>query len=269
MSRNIIHIGAPKTASTTLQYHLFMSHPDIYCIGEEGLGCDCIRDRHTIQSMETDDDTLYKEHEFELILDVHRGRAGSKVFVFSDVDIMASPIPSVCAGRLRRYFVTQDTQILIVLRDQVSAIQSYYMSHGKYLKPAPPSLYRKEIDFDDWFEFCKVFENKSPLCFFDYYRIVKLYSNYFGKNRVHILFYEDIVDDPDKFGKQLSNVLGVDVDMAKVFKPRERRGPKPDFIYKRHQLNYIYNRYNSGNLLLSTEYDLNLVKYGYPICTTC
>ena len=205
MSKTIIHIGANKTGSTTLQRYLFAKSKYIQYIGEDCVGYSDIE--VALNSIVTDDDIYY---EASKVKDIFSSRFNdeNKIWVYSNEDITRSRVPSQCAKRL--YELAPDGEILIVLRDQVTAISSWYTNHGAYLRGVPYRYWRQPVGFNEWMEHCLRFLHYSPLDGFFYFQILELYEKLFGKDKIHILFYEDMLNNFDEFVTQLCDVLGID-----------------------------------------------------------
>ena len=130
----ILHIGGNKTASTLLQRKLFSSHNSIYYLGE-----DCIN----YNLIKQDLNNLIHEDDYEFSLNriskyFKNINKNKKVFVFSNEDIMGSRHPSLVAKRLK--LLMPKCKVVIVVRNQITAISSWYVNHGAYLKPAPKNI---------------------------------------------------------------------------------------------------------------------------------
>ena len=88
-----------------------------------------------------------------------------------------------------------DVKIIIVLRNPIDRLYSHYL-HAK-LKGLPSfeEIIRKEKDFvEQGF----------------YYRYIKNYLEYFSKDRILVMIYEDMKKSPLSFIQRIYNFLGVD-----------------------------------------------------------
>jgi hypothetical protein len=221
LPRTVIHIGANKTGSTTLQRGLFAANEGLLYLGED---CDGFADHAgTLQSLVSDDDVHYREKEARDLFDAYRQRAGDRTFLYSNEDITTSRVPALCARRL--HDLMPGSEILMVIRNQLTAIPSWYANHGAYLKQVPRRYWRRFVSFDDWMDHCFTFLNYSPLDGFFYHRILGLYERLFGSARLHVLLYEDFVTDPRGFLAKVCRVLGIDPgsSMESLNGRRERR----------------------------------------------
>jgi len=103
-----------------------------------------------------------------------------------------------------------------VIRSQSTAVPSFYASHGAFLKPAPPSYFRRHVSFDDWMSFQTMFIKYGALASFFYNRQLSIYSDLFGNENVHILLFEEFIGDKKGFLEKLCQVLDIDFDEAMV-----------------------------------------------------
>lgn len=205
-SKRFIHIGANKTASTTLQRSLFSKMEQIQYFGEDGIGYDSVME--DIWSLMNDDDFHYDGQKLAAIFYEQRARGDGRPFVFSNEDIMRSRVPSLCAHRL--YTLIPDAEIVVVIRNQLTAVPSWYVNHGAFLRDVPGSYWRRYVSFDDWMSYCTRFLKYSPLDGFFYEEIIRLYEDIFGNGRVHVFLFEEFVRDRDVFLQKFCRALGVD-----------------------------------------------------------
>jgi len=210
MRHTIIHIGANKTASTTLQRALFAKDGDICYIGEDASGYVDYAD--IINSMVSDDDLHFNSEECRLLFESYLKKEVNKTLVFSNEDVMTSRIPAICAKRLHSYM--PHSKILLVVRNQYSAVQSFYANHGAFLKPAPPSYFRRHVSFDEWVTHHATFFKYGPLASFKYSTILSVYEDLFGPENVHVLMFEEFVRDKRSFVGKLADILRIDSEHA-------------------------------------------------------
>lgn len=222
MTCSIIHIGANKSGSTTLQRCLFSHSPNLVYVGEDGPGYDGYKE--IVNSLVSDDDIYYMAEEAEALFASHRSRSQGKTFLYSNEDIMTSRIPVLCARRLQA--LLPDAKILAVVRNQLTAVPSWYANHGAYLRHVPRRYWHRYVSFDEWMDYCTTFIKYSPIDGFFYHRILNLYASLFGKENVHVLLYEDFIYQKESFVKALCQILGIE-DHQEALKrldgPRERR----------------------------------------------
>jgi Sulfotransferase family len=206
----VVHIGANKTASTTLQRALFARSPRISYLGEDCERYEVIRE--TLDSLVWDDDLHYQRDAVKELFGRALAMRGGRTLVYSNEDIMRSRVPALCAGRIRE--LLPEAEIVMVVRNQLTALPSWYTNHGAYLKGVPRRYWRRYVSFDEWMSHCLAFLNYSPLDGFFYQRQAALYATLFGRDRIHVLLYEDFVGDRDRFVKDFCAILGIDAGEA-------------------------------------------------------
>ncbi len=305
MRKPVIHIGANKTASTTLQRALFSHHSGLHYMGEDGAGYEDYKE--IVNSMVADDDLYYPAERCRDLFQRHYSQVSDQTFLYSNEDVMTSRIPVLCAKRLKS--LIPDAKVLLVIRNQNTAIPSFYANHGAFLKPAPPRYFRRHVSFDDWLSFQAMFPKYGALASFFYNRLVSVYADLFGAENVHILLFEELLEDKKSFIEKLCRVLDIDVDEAiKLLGERHERQRITSrmLAYNRFRtwffwgvpfLNYmpggdrmadrfqrfiesgssakiemttiwrekLFELYAEDNSALVTTYDLPLGQYGYPV----
>jgi hypothetical protein len=210
LSYSIIHIGANKSGSTTLQRNLFPKSEGLIYMGEDGEGYEYYRD--IVNSLVSDDDIYFRFDEALSLFSSFLSRAEGKTFLYSNEDIMTSRVPALCARRLHN--ILPDAGIVVVIRNQLTAIPSWYVNHGAYLRNVPRCYWRRYVSFDSWMDYCTSFLKYSPIEGFFYYRVVDLYASLFGRENIHILLYEDFVQRRKQFVDDLSRILRIDPQKA-------------------------------------------------------
>ena len=202
----LIHIGGNKTASTLLQRRLFSKHPGIRYLGEDCEGYSNLRP--LLNSLVSDDDSHFDLAEAKRVFADRFTRSGQQaVCVYSNEDIMTSPLPSVCAARLKG--LMPGAGVVMVIRNQLTTWPSWYANHGAYLKGVPRRYWRKHVTLDEWLEYCFSFPNQTPAESMNYDRFYRIFSEQFGADRVRVLLYEELVADPVAYYRQWADLLGV------------------------------------------------------------
>jgi len=243
--KKIIHLGANKTASTTLQRNLFSQSNEIIYLGED---CkDYFLYKESLDSLVSDDDMYYSSLDLENIFYEVVKDTDKSVFLYSNEDILTSRVPSQCARRLNT--LMPEAEILLVIRNQIDAIQSFYSNHGSFLKNVPENYWRRYVSFDDWMKYCFNFPKYSPLDSFLYHKHLSFYKEIFPNSKIHILFFEDFVSNRKKFIEDLSKILNIDYKIA------------TNLLFNQHERMRISSRQHRYNILRSRIlYNVNLLK---------
>jgi hypothetical protein len=221
MPYSVIHIGANKTGSTTLQRSVFPYSEGLVYMGEDGEGYEGYRE--IVDSLVSDDDIYFRFEAARRLFEEFLARAEGKTFLYSNEDIMTSRTPALCARRLHQ--LMPDAQIVAVVRNQLTAIPSWYANHGAYLRNVPRCYFRRYVSFDSWMDYCSTFIKYSPIDGFFYHRIASLYASLFGRENVHVLLYEDFIGRREHFIEELCRILRIDAQDAlkRLAGRRERR----------------------------------------------
>lgn len=304
MGHSVIHIGANKTASTTLQRSLFKGNPALQYLGEDGVGYADYAP--LVNALVNDDDLFYPAAECEALFSRNAAQSGDRTFLYSNEDVMTSRVPLICAKRL--HGLMPDADIVLVIRNQQTAVPSFYANHGAFLKPAPPAYFRRHVAVDDWIAFQTMFGKYGALASFRYDQFESIYSGLFG-GRVHILLFEEFVSDRRAFVGKLCAILKLDPEAAiqsLQCSHERRRFTGRMLAYNRFRTSFfwgveftkylpfggklaqlfddflasgapakievspathqtIHDLYCEGNSRLAEKYNLPLAQYGYPM----
>lgn len=228
----VFHVGYPKSASSTLQKHLFDRHSELNFLGLYPQG-----DLGNF-TKEINKDSLYFQHselrsfhnqltklegiEFyfskvnETYKNVKNHLENSKINVFSNEFFLsvlfAHPDRAEKAKRIKNYF--PNAKIIIVIRNQIDIIKSQYRDHPF----DPRNLYsnHKSVNIDQWVER----DLDNPFINFlesiNYFKTIKFYSDLFGKENVGVFLFEDLKDNLETFAKYISRFL--EIDYKETFK---------------------------------------------------
>jgi hypothetical protein len=304
MSHSVIHIGANKTASTTLQRHLFRGNSELQYLGEDGDGY--AQYASLLSSLVNDDDLFYSAEICTKLFSDNKSKAGVKTLLFSSEDVMTSRIPLICAKRLQ--ILMPEAEVVLVMRNQLTAVPSFYANHGAFLKPAPPAYFRRHVAIEDWMAFETMFGKYGALASFRYDQFESIYSSLFG-GRIHILLFEEFITDRKAFVEKLSKILRIDSNLAMqaLKSSHERRRFSARMLaYNRFRTSFFWNMkftkflpfgsklalvfdnflskgvsadirinlstqekicklYCEGNTRLAEKYGLPLERFGYPL----
>ena len=241
--KQIVHIGGNKTASTTLQRCLFSRSNEIIYLGED---CKNFSDYRSILASFLSYYYIHFDHSRQLVANLfqtYRSRMTDKTFLYSNEDIMTSRLPTVCANRL--YQLMPNAEVLIVIRNQLTAVPSIYANHGAFLKGVPRSYWKRYVSFDDWINYSIEFMNYSYLDSFFYFKIANLFSSLFGKEKIHILLFEDFVKNKNEFIKKLAQILNINAENARALLMKKHERPRNtwrQFQYYRFRNWFFWNK---------------------------
>ena len=159
-------------------------------------------------SLIADDDSHY--HHLEVAKVFRRYLCSGSlpsVNVYSNEDIMTSALPSVCANRLK--LLLPEASVVMVIRNQLTALPSWYAGHGAYLKNVPRRYWRRHVNFNDWLEYCFTFPKTSAIEAMNYYRFYEIFADLYGEENTHVLLYEDLLDTPKLYFQHWADLLEI------------------------------------------------------------
>lgn len=209
--KEFIHIGCPKTASTTLQNSLFARHPEIASIGKpyESREGEVAKQ---LYGLITKDDFELERCQQALSEEKKRKESTGKVVVLSEEKIYVSPNFEEAGRRLRALFPT--AKILITVRNQFDLVTSWYCQgnyDGRYWRWAGiPNPYGNSfVSFDQFLDFTFSNSDKNVSEVFHFYKKAMVFADLFGRENVFVLPIEKLKSNPRLFTRDLSGILGI------------------------------------------------------------
>lgn len=204
----MIHAGYPKAASTTLQNGLFFrlhEAGEINFVGrawESGqfAGLDSKHDyKQWLRS-------VMKDEEAAPSLFAGRALSDEKTNLFSEGLFITNERAEegfVMPARLRRAFEGgyDSAEVFLIVRNQAELIMSYYVQQYKKMEQKEFGAYLRHHIERGW---------AGPGKIFDYLALAEAYGEAFGRDRVHLLLFEDLVSDLEAFSADLGRVLAVE-----------------------------------------------------------
>jgi hypothetical protein len=226
----VIHIGFPKTGTTTHQNHLFSKHSQILYLGKPYKNESLRREMHNLIKQES---TVYRSPGLKDCLEtLEIDKQGKNVVLVSD-EIMVSVSKvrdkGVVAQRLKDVFAADTPcKILITLRNQLEILKSTYISGCRLLTSVQvPQKYRgRFVGFEEWLEFSYENLDRSHMGNFIYWNTVDYYSRLFGTDNVLVLLFEEFLHHKEAYIKKLADFLDIDghesMELTKTAHDNER-----------------------------------------------
>ncbi len=208
----LLHIGYPKCMSTTLQRDLFAVHPEIMFLGwgchgfdhgwisdEMATLCEVgIRYEKVMDYQKYSNKNIIERYLSDFEQDTSKTAICLSYESFSftmhfDVD------PAIKARRLK-YLFGKDTKILIVIRNQLDLIRSYYFEcvRGGY-----PGFFDSFLDFNFHYQFHSIFSDLN------YYKLYLYYCRLFGKENVMLLPMETLITQQQESIDSICEFAGI------------------------------------------------------------
>ena len=302
----VIHVGYPKTATTTFQKHVFPHHPDIEYLGK------------LIPSFRYVDKSLFSLIDELVHMSEVRYRGTAKlraaverlrqqttrrcVLLSSESFIHPSTIDiAIVADRLHDAFAA--CKILITIREQISAILSFYRMHGRYgqyltiAAKATDEPISHPISFSDWINLQMSDQDRNYIGTLHYDYVVRYYVKKFGAENVCVLLFEELKADSEAYANQIGGFLGVNASMlhrlmtgkhelrsegicnaqdlaptvdarrvslfTRLLGTRGASSQRSAFTPTDEELNKFKDIYRAGNARLAREMSLPLQQHGY------
>lgn len=231
-----VHIGFPKTGTTTLQRSLFDRHSEIVCIGKPYH--DRVNRRNALWSLASDDDMHFCGYEDQIkgIIDhAHQTEAndGRRIILSEERFTGQRAIGrGIVAQRLRQHFPRAG--ILVVVRSQPSMLSSGYAAQGRTLSWVPQPFLGRHVSLQAWLDYIEEQGRFGILGMLDYWRTIDFYCSLFGRDRVTVLLFEELVEDVEQFARKISGVLGINADESIDLLRGEHHNPR----YRQRQVRY-------------------------------
>jgi hypothetical protein len=208
MTTLFIHVGFPKTASTTLQRHLFARHSGLGYLGkpfsetmaqveESILRLDSFlyqESKAGLQDLVRDE--ISKSQHDKLLIS-HEGFLRNTRYGHHDLGTTAQRLHQVFAEGLGP---DSTVRIIVNLRKQPDLILSHY---AHFIRGS-------QDDFDSYVE--TILKNPHydfPSSLY-YYELLSYYADLFGKDNINVVIFECLQRNREQFVGELSAILGID-----------------------------------------------------------
>ena len=203
MNSVIAHVGFPKTGTTYLQQKV-LSGAKVggWFAGTKGAD-DCLEYRDFQFGIKSAEEFDVKKYTSSLINKIN-GEGVEGPVIISDETLYSSRMISLSARRLHDAF--PQATILFTIRNQYSALQSLYFDSGRFIfqgtdRLIQPRLAMRTRSFREFIESYSVLTNSALSTdeernHFQYGKGIDIYAHYFGVDRIRILLYEDLLDNP-------------------------------------------------------------------------
>lgn len=207
--RILLHVGLPKTGSTTLQRRLFAADHDVATFWRFS---ESTEGQRVAKLIWLRDSLAYDQKEVDDLVDAVAERRPDAAFVFTDEGVTdaGGGDRGLAARRLHATF--PDATVLIVVREQVDYLLSYYVHRLRgyglhHLDDRPPG---------EWFRHDARERMGERLTMLDYRALVGRYEELFGRERVAVRLFEDLRADTDGFLADVAGLYGGAVPDAEV-----------------------------------------------------
>lgn len=218
-----IHIGYPKTATTTLQENLFPNHTEIEYLRKDNNNFKFIHD--VFFSRETSFKINKEKYKKELVGSI----TNKKKYVYSEESLTSFSMffrfhpkpyvwtlePNSIARKLKIAFkdtrVFTDTKIIVSIRKQDDMLRSMYAQVYNFVfkKFAETKSFKKFLQY-------AIIKNRDNFIVdsLHYNEIISEYEFLFGRENICVLVFEEMRSDKDLYIKKLCDFIGIDFKEA-------------------------------------------------------
>jgi hypothetical protein len=216
----LLHIGLPKTGTTTIQQALFARHSQVYYLGKDRArfihpkGCTTgetyIILRPLLWDLATSVDhervnSLYTRH---LLPNV----AAEKVITGSWEALGLRTAEDNVEMMQRVLRVFGGCRIMITLRNPLTQITSHYLQHlqGHFIKQNRGFMGRSVfLEFDEWYK-----RRLARWGMFCYSETIRAARTLLGKEHVGVFLFEELIEDSSRYYRNLCAFLGINAEEA-------------------------------------------------------
>ena len=198
-----------------MRYQLFQKHPEVEYLATKGSN-DRLNEIIRWQITKQDSLTYDGERAKKIIEQELAKPSNAAVRVISSQEFVwpNHADRGVVADLLKEQF--NPDKIIVCLRRQQSWFSSQYYEERKkgtfrLYSPTPHGLEKSNpVTLAEWYDIRREMEPYQPLLTrLDYWPLLKRYCDVFGKDRVGLFFYEDLVADNFEFARSLFHFIGV------------------------------------------------------------
>lgn len=221
-----IHIGYPKSASTSLQENLFKKHPGIHYLDSP---CILVNRKHIV---------VPKTLKFST----------SKVNLLSSEGILWDLDWKKKINTLARLY--PNAKIIIVIRRQQDILKSYY-NHFAGEPVIDDKSQRKFIPFSEWIDLHMSYSKRTFLSNLYYDKVVNECKKKFGAKNINILLFEELGNNLSEFSKSLSNILCINPVLTNKLLELSSKNPSCGLNELRKIIRRIYPKLHPRKILPS------------------
>ncbi len=228
-----VHIGYPKSASSTLQKQLFQKHPNINYFGlypTKNLGKDTSEiDREARFLTDKNLKLFYKElvsapndqydHQKALRLfktSIEKSLDSSKTNLLSHERFSSALFGhrNIEEKAKRLKSIIPDAKIIIIIRNQLAIIKSQYRDwpfHPFDMRKGKPVTIKK------WIKICTTHDQEiGYFSALKYDHTLEVYADLFGIENIHVLCMESLAKNKKGFARNISELLQINFEATEM-----------------------------------------------------
>lgn len=217
-----IHIGMPKTATKTLQWRLFSRHSEIFYLGrfdgpsfrKQYRELDACRTRQVQELMQDIAYTGFRSPDFDrcrnLVAEILEPASKQHLVPVWSWESYSTDIAAnrrIRAKNLKQVF--GDANIIITIRHPVDLLESAFLQQLKRDNVGPRANKRRGVFYCTIEQWLHREWKREVAQHLDYANTIRFYLQIFGRNRLHVLLFEDLRRDSDSFFARVCDIMGV------------------------------------------------------------
>jgi len=278
-----LHIGYPKTATSTFQKWAFPHHSQLNYFGKH------------IPSMRYIDDGFYDcitkiitspSHLYQTQLgfrDAVNGlrQSDANATLISSENFLHPEAVDIRLVAERLYELFPDAKVIITIREQISLITSHMNNSGRYgryiwmVREAGPGEISFPMSAADWMQFQMQNFGRSFLATLHFHDVWNVYRDIFGDESVGLFAFEQLRDDPKAYCEGLADFFGIDAgELFSLIDRRRENASDPEAqgrddgalgVFSSDQQDKLQALYGTGNARLALASGLPLDQYSYAL----
>jgi hypothetical protein len=222
-----IHVGAPKTASTTLQGRFFPAHPGIFYLGKEESALNSVKRWATTDIYKTVNDINRLNLSFHLdqtalqsALKYIKENCGCLAITCSNEDICAfnGASPFEKFARYQEIFAEfKPVRVIMGIRNQIELLKSAYITiHRAEHLHIDGEKMTWSPTFDQYIDINFKYAFGAYLEAFRFSVVLDHYANAIGRENIFLYSFKDLQGDPVATLRRLCRFMGIDENAACV-----------------------------------------------------
>lgn len=229
MKELIIHIGYPKTATTTLQNSLFVKLQKlgkISYLGRADFSPDFFKDNRNFakefrsavfQNFNSINFDFAKEAPFTKVILSDEGLTMPSFYntYLNGIDYDTEQIPAFIKKTFQPHF--DIIKVMVVLRNQADLLSSLYVQRYDRFEGDANHNDPENHFFDEQRNF-----KTEYFKVFNFYDVLKGYEDVFDKENIKVLLYEELLNSPDIFVDELAAYLNMDKSLVQESMARKK-----------------------------------------------
>lgn len=223
--RMLLHLGMPKTATTMLQQCLFAEHPQVDYLGNyKGRPeINCHQTARFIKKTKNPNAVVSTNLINAVHDELQLKRRSNKTLVISKEGLTAGSLEKRRWQAIRFREAFGECHILITTREPLSFIEALYFQQlkGFHRNRMNYRVLRKRyglppcyFDINSWLDTLAAMPCCGGLAHLEFADTAEIYSDVFGRENVHVVPYELLKRDADKFVCEVARAAGINAGNA-------------------------------------------------------